>query len=322
MADKKVKKRGFFKRLLNFRGLAFRSGCFFFIGVFLILFVSFTYILVYAAQMMLEQAKKEAANTTILTISRMIAVLQPVEEVTNSLASSISPEKPDFNSILRLSKDYVITSVPVFGTCLAFEPYAFSKEFYYYAPYFYESAKGYRSRMLGSKSYDYFNLPWYSIPKKLNKPYWSDPYFDEGGGDTKMCTYAVPFYLGFPKEQKKFSGVLTMDVSLKTLDTIVSGVHVYKSGFALLISRTGKVLACPKKNFKDKDIRDIVQQKIDLDGIDDSIASKRKIRISTKRPSNTNNVEITLTDSLPKGLFVGKVAFPVPAEIFGRKVAT
>jgi len=309
MADKVIKRKGFFRRFFNFRGLAFRSGCFFLIGVFLILFVAFTYIVVYAAQMMLEEAKKEAASTTNLTISRIVTVLQPIEEVTNSLASSISPINPDYTSVLRLSRDYVITSVPVFGSCLAFEPYAFSKDHYYYAPYFYESPKGVKLKILGNESYDYFNQAWYSLPKKLKKPVWSDPYFDLGGGNALMCTYAVPFYLGANKERLEFKGVLTMDVSLKSLEKIVSGVHIFKSGFAMLVSKSGKILTSPKPEYINQDLRDITRNiREEVNNIELDLNDDIKDPSQQARGSRTH-VSIGAGDSLEERILRGEVGF-------------
>jgi phosphoserine phosphatase RsbU/P len=306
MAQSTKKRKSFFRRFFNFRGLAFRSGCFFFIGVFLILFVSFTYIVVYAAKMMMDEAKKQAASTTNLTISRIVTVLQPIEEVTNSLVSSISPEKPEYSSVLRLSKDYVITSPVIFGSCLAFEPYSYSKDRYYYALYCYETLKGIKMKFLGSESYNYFKQPWYSLPKDLRKPIWSDPYFDLGGGNTQMCTYSVPFYLGQDKNQQKFKGVLTMDVSLASLEKIVSGVQVFQSGFAMLISRGGKILTSPKQEFVNQDLRELTKTMHENDGI------ANEIKVNTKKPVeiNVNTEEIGInTDSLAERIIRGETGF-------------
>ena len=308
MADKLIKRKGFFRRFFNFRGLAFRSGCFFLIGVFLILFVLFCYIVIYAAQMMLDQAKKEAAATTDLTISRIVAILEPIEEVTSSLVSSISPEKPDYTSVLRLSKDYVITSQPVFGSCLAFEPYAYAKEYFHYAPYFYETPAGVRTKILGNNQYDYFKQPWYRLPKELNKPVWSDPYFDMGGGNTMMCTYAVPFYLGPDKDNLKFKGVLTMDVSLQSLEKVVSGVHIYKSGFAMLISRSGKILTSPVPEYVNKDLREITANIREKDELANEINGITK-NVQERNKKSTVEVNIGTTDSLEERIIRGETGF-------------
>ncbi len=320
MPGKTIQRKGFFRRIFNFRGLAFRSGCFFFVGVFLILFVSFIYIVIYAAQMMMEQAKKEAASTTNLTISRIVSVLQPIEEVTNSLVSTISPQEPDYSSVLRLSKDYVITSATVFGSCLAFEPYAYLKDRYYYAPYFYETPKGVRYKILGNVSYDYFKKEWYSLPKNLKRPVWSDPYFDIGGGNTLMCTFAVPFYLGPDKGKLEFKGVLTMDVSLRSLEMIVSGVHVFKSGFAMLVSRSGKILTSPNPEYINQDLREITKNIREQDKIANEIDDLTKNNQRRGRIKITTDTQIR-TDSLPERIIRGEVGFANAGTTLEKKGA-
>ena len=47
---------------------------------------------------------------------------------------------------------------------------------------------------LNGDEYNYFYKDWYLIPKTLNQPVWSEPYFDIGGGNLLMSTYSVPIY--------------------------------------------------------------------------------------------------------------------------------
>ena len=47
---------------------------------------------------------------------------------------------------------------------------------------------------LDSDDYRYPLQDWYQIPSILHKTIWSDPYFDEGGGNIIMSTCSVPFY--------------------------------------------------------------------------------------------------------------------------------
>ena len=48
--------------------------------------------------------------------------------------------------------------------------------------------------VLGSQNYDYPCMDWYLIPQLLKQEYWSEPYYDEGGGNIIMSTYAKPLY--------------------------------------------------------------------------------------------------------------------------------
>ena len=98
--------------------------------------------------------------------------------------------------------------------------------------------------MLGDESYHYFTMDWYQIPRELNRAAWTEPYYDEGGGNMIMATFSVPFYKGKDGE-KRFQGVVTADIALHGLQEIVSAIRLYRSGYAFLISRNGVFITHP-----------------------------------------------------------------------------
>lgn len=57
-------------------------------------------------------------------------------------------------------------------------------------------------------------MDWYQIPRLLNKPYWSEPYYDEGGGNIIMTTYSYPIY----DMQGNMVAIFTADLSLEWYD--------------------------------------------------------------------------------------------------------
>ncbi|MBF0541008.1 MAG: HAMP domain-containing protein [Nitrospirae bacterium] len=89
-------------------------------------------------------------------------------------------------------------------------------------------------------------MDWFKLPRDLNKAIWSEPYYDEGGGNILMATFSVPFY----KEtlsKKYFLGVMTSDVSLEWLEKIVSSIKIFETGFGFLISKKGAIITHPDK---------------------------------------------------------------------------
>ncbi|MBL7073407.1 MAG: SpoIIE family protein phosphatase [Candidatus Omnitrophica bacterium] len=131
---------------------------------------------------------------------------------------------------------------------IAFEPYAFNEESLYYAPYFYKNNEKIKFTQLGNESYQYFDRDWYHIPKTLGKSIWSEPYYDDGGGNIVMSTYSVPFYKDI-KGVRKFMGIVTADVSLSWLREIISAIKIGKTGYGFLISQKGIVVTHPDKDF-------------------------------------------------------------------------
>ena len=135
----------------------------------------------------------------------------------------------------------------IFGSTVAFEPYGHNNQSYFFAPYYSKTKEGLKLSYLG-KEYNYFLMDWYSIPRETGRPVWSEPYYDEGGGNIVMSTFSAPFYKTAGGEQK-FAGVATADISLEWLQDIVSGLSISKSGYAFLISQNGVFVSHPRREW-------------------------------------------------------------------------
>lgn len=238
--------------------LALRYSMIFLAGLLTIFIIAFIYTYIFSGKILLEEGRKNAANLTDLTIARIENILQPIQNVPITLVKALETPGIDDKEIIRLAREYVIESPEVFGSCLAYEPYAHNKQSYWYGPYNYETKSGVRYKVLGSRDYNYFNQDWYRLPKLLNRPVWTDPYFDKGGGDALMCTYSVPYYK-IEKGKRLFKGVLTMDISLSSFERIVNSVRVFKSGFAFLVSKKGKIINYPDFTSVNENIMDIAR---------------------------------------------------------------
>ena len=255
--QKKPKKKQ--ERLrLGFRSLAFRYSIFFSLAIFFVFFIYFVITLAYSAVMVTNDTQKDARTLAELTISRLENALSRVEQMPVVLGRSLEKPSPDYYEILRILQGIVMEDPYIFGTCLAFEPYSYVQDSLHYGIYSYETPRGLRTKFLGG-SYNYFAEDWYKVPKEIGRPTWSEPYYDLGTGDTLMCTYSVPFYNEI-KGQQVFRGVLTLDVSLKSLGSIVSEIKVYETGFGFLISRRGAVIYSPDSSFINKNILDIAEE--------------------------------------------------------------
>ncbi len=149
-------------------------------------------------------------------------------------------KESDLKDILRL---IVSNDEEIYGTTCAFEPYKFNPDSLYFAPYYYKSGDNVFYKNLGTEEYDYFVWDWYLIPKRIGQAFWSEPYFDEGGGNINLMTYSVPIYKYDDYNDKDFLGVITVDVSLGWINKILGSVKVQKGGFALLVSKSGTVIS-------------------------------------------------------------------------------
>ncbi len=247
-----------FPKSLRFGGLAFRYSLFFILSIMIILF--FPLVIAYASSsvLLLLRAQKEAEIRTDQAISEFEKVLQPTELVPRTLAQAMENPNISYVEVLRIARDFVNHDPVVFGTCLAFEPYEYNNDKYWYAPYAYEKFGKLHTRILGSADYDYFKQDWYRLPKLLGKPVWTEPYFDKGGGDTLMCTYSTPIFRSI-NGKRVFTGVLTMDISLSGFARMVKGINMFKTGYGFLVSAQGKIITSPKPEMNNKNIIELVK---------------------------------------------------------------
>jgi sigma-B regulation protein RsbU (phosphoserine phosphatase) len=150
----------------------------------------------------------------------------------------------ELNDFLR---SVVQNNDEIYGATIAFEPYMFDPGKQRYAPYFYKDDKGQiQFSDLADEAYSYFYWDWYQIPRELGRPLWSEPYFDEGGGDIVMSTHSVPFYR-VEKGQRRLAGIITADISLSWLEQIVESIKIAKTGYGFVITKNGAFVVHPNK---------------------------------------------------------------------------
>lgn len=243
--------------LLRKGGLAVRYTRFFIIAFLFIFSIAFYYTYTNTRTILEQDAEFRASVVTDLTISRISSVIRPVEQVPYTLSSALEAKDPDYAMIHELASEFVLDDTVVFGSAIAFEPYMFDSKRYRYCPYVFETRHALLEKDLSSAEYDYFNKDWYRIPKMLGKAVWSEPYYDEGGGDTLMCTYSVPFY-HWINHKKVFAGVITMDISLTTLQHILNSAKASQTGLSFLLSRNGMLIVAADKRNVNTDIRKLI----------------------------------------------------------------
>lgn len=189
------------------------------------------------------EAETSARNLTALLANDIEQEFLIVETATKNLAGSLEIGTWDEKRLLERIKKMVSQNSPVYGSTVAFEPDTFKPGVKLFAPYFYRSKEGIKFEQLGTESYNYFSKEWFALPMKLRKPAWSEPYFDEGGGNVAMTTYSYPLFRteGRPAGARPVA-IVTADVSLKQLNKLVNGIRVYDTGFCFVTSDKGTTI--------------------------------------------------------------------------------
>ncbi len=227
------------------RGLAFRLILSIMPSISLILILIFGYNYLFSRRIILKNVEDSAKNLALATTNQIDKVMLSMQEATENLARFFEQTSLDSREqILNIIRSLVENNPEIYGSTIAFEPFAFDKDSLYFAPYYYKSEGEIQFMYLGSEDYNYFYWTWYQIPKELKRPVWSEPYYDEGGGNIIMSTFSVPFYKTVAGE-RQFLGILTADISLTWLQKLVSAIQIYESGYAFLISRHGIMVTHP-----------------------------------------------------------------------------
>ncbi|OPY84302.1 MAG: Phosphoserine phosphatase RsbU [Syntrophus sp. PtaU1.Bin208] len=229
-------------------GLAFKLNRVILASTAIIFLTAFGYTYLYSRNQILRDTQTNAAILTMAAINKIETTLNGIEKVPTYVARSLTTQKLEDLPLQREVEDFLSTNPEIFGSAVAFEPYAFDGKALYYAPYIFREDNRLKRISLGSAQYDYFHLDWYQIPKELGRAVWSEPYFDEGGGNITMATYSVPFYR-YVNSKRTFSGVVTADISLDWLLEIVKKLIPEQTGYAFLVSRNGVFVIHPNKDY-------------------------------------------------------------------------
>lgn len=193
----------------------------------------------------LEKSVEESARClTMGTVYRIESILAAAEKVPGDLACVLESSACSNDSLLRLLESLTAGNREIYGMACAFEPYAYDPAQELYAPYYYKKDGKTVFVPLAAVNGDYATADWYQIPRELGAPYWTEPYFDEGGGNIMMSTYAVPFFERTPSG-RQVRGIVTADISLEWLRGIISSIRILDTGYAFLISKNGTIVTHP-----------------------------------------------------------------------------
>ena len=199
--------------------------------------------------MLLAELESNAKNLAISLVNRVEIELAGHEKLAQGLALALETGHYAESGIDALLKKTVQRNPTIYGAGISFEPFAFNPKKELFGPYFYRNGEQILSVDI-EQSYEikpYTEWDWYKIPRQTGKQHWSEPYFDDGGGNTTMSTCALPFW-GEVDGVRKIRGIVGIDISLDHLTSLVSSVKVLQSGYAALLSRDGLILAHPRKD--------------------------------------------------------------------------
>ncbi len=190
----------------------------------------------------LERLQRESDETVRAAMIDMESWLHGVESSTLLLARVLQQRDYSHDGLRQMLRDVMEVNGDIFGATIALAPTA-QEPPPGFAPYYFRQGGQLEYVDLADPQYNYRHQAWFTDTLAAGKPLWVEPYFDAGGGETLMTTFAVPVFREDSAGQRVLYAVVTADVSLAELHAYLQRLRLGDSGFGFLLSREGIVLS-------------------------------------------------------------------------------
>lgn len=212
-------------------------------GIFAAVIVLFaalaTLVALRTSAMMREEAARTMKSVVKESTLRVERVMLAVETVTRNFGWVVGEHVEDPDYMYRITRELVSDNEFIVGSAVAFAPDFYKEKGRLFAPYACVDTNGQVTSF--PLPYDYSEKEWFRTAKNSVRASWCEPYFDEGGGAVKMCTYSVPL----TNETGQVYAVLTADISLADMSEHVASICPYPQSYAVMISCAGNYLVLP-----------------------------------------------------------------------------
>ncbi len=188
----------------------------------------------YSQHILSEEATRRAEGQLAATELHISNVVDQVETAVRNSVWSVEQQMYRPDSLAAITVRLVESNPVICGSTVAMV----EKNL---APYSFQQDGKVLTSTLATEAYDYKHQEWFVKPLELQGGYWSEPYYDEGGGNMLMTTYSIPV----SDKRGRVAAVFTADVSLDWLTELVGSVQVYPSAFSMVVSRAGQIMVCP-----------------------------------------------------------------------------
>jgi signal transduction histidine kinase/CheY-like chemotaxis protein len=225
------------------------------------LFLVFAAILAVGLQAFEDNTRKtvagELAQSAELHAARIEVLLHEVAQIANTTAAHLGINSDiDEATAFDILRSNVESSPLVFGAALAFEPDTFSGR-RLFGPYVYRRGKDLAEIVSTELDYDYTRpeWDWWNLPREALANIWTEPYFDEGGGNIYMTTFSAPFF-----REGRFVGVATIDIPLEPLKQLISSLQSGQGQHFMLLSARHRILYSDNAEHIGLPVKDVFQQ--------------------------------------------------------------
>ncbi len=204
--------------------------------------VVYSYNLIITRAFFSEQLEMKANVIAKLNLKNIETMIESIEKIGQGIVQYTENAENDSLNLNRFLREVVKSNSELYGSTIAYEPFMFDSTKKLFAPYYYKKNLKTLYEDLATPEYNYPLWHWYTVPKQIKHKRWSDPYFDEGGGNIMMSTYSTPFYRSI-NNKRVFAGIATCDLSLEWLKILFNEIAINENCIPFLLTKDGKIIA-------------------------------------------------------------------------------
>ena len=198
------------------------------------------------------KTKGQLQNLTSKATQDIDVFLQQVIDDADRIANDLTAKKLSHPEMLARMKSTVEKNPIFYGVAVAYKPFGYDPDRRLYSPYYFRKIGGDGKVEFAQieDTYDYTEVEheWYTLAIQKGSR-WSEPYYG-AAGQTYMTTYSSIFYEIDPQTgAREPAGMVTVDIAMDQIKTIIEGIDLGPSGFGALISKKGTYLYHPNTEY-------------------------------------------------------------------------
>ena len=210
-----------------------------------ILFVAaLGYMFFQARDAVYHEAMNRATQILDKTSLRVDSILNRVEVASDMTKWLVERHTNQADSMFVYSRSMLENNPDFYNCSVAFEPYYFEEKGRYFSAYTKHVGDSIRTIQGGSDSYQYFFADWYLMPKLLDRPCWTEPYFDLDVA-TNTSEMVTSYCQAIKDRRGKMIGVINTSLSISWLSNTISSVKPYPHSYSIMIGRGGTYFVHP-----------------------------------------------------------------------------
>lgn len=191
-----------------------------------------------------REAISNATDILDKTSLRIDSILNRVEVASNMTKWFVERNLDHADSMFVYSRAMLENNPEFYNCSVAFEPYYFKEKGRYFSAYTRYVGDSLRTSQGGNDYYQYFFVDWYLLPKLLDRPCWTEPYYDLDVA-TNTSEMVTSYCQTINDSQGKMIGVINTSLPITWLSNTISAVKPYPHSYSIMIGRGGTYFVHP-----------------------------------------------------------------------------